>query len=143
MSIESIQKEIVNEFSLLDGDMEMTLFYIMELGQKLPALPEELRIEDNIVKGCQSKVWLAAELKNDKVYFQADSNTAITKGLVSLLIRILSGQRPEDIVNANLFFMQEIKMDRFIGTQRSNGFASMIKQMKWYALAFKSKVETA
>src|SRR5690349_17700168 len=113
MSIESIQKEIVNEFSLLDGDMEMTLFYIMELGQKLPAFPEELRIEDNIVKGCQSKVWLAAELKDDKVYFQADSNTAITKGLVSLLIRILSGQRPEDIVNANLFFMQEIKMDRF------------------------------
>ena len=141
MSIEKIQKEIINEFSLLDGDMEMTLFYIIELGQKLPALAEELRIEDNIVKGCQSKVWLAAELKNDKVHFQADSNTAITKGLVSLLIRILSNQRPEDIVNADLFFMQEIKMDRFIGTQRSNGFASMIRQMKWYALAFKSKVE--
>jgi cysteine desulfuration protein SufE len=141
MSIEKIQKEIINEFSLLDGDMEMTLFYIIELGQKLPALAEELRIEDNIVKGCQSKVWLAAELKDDKVHFQADSNTAITKGLVSLLIRILSNQRPENIINADLFFMQEIKMDRFIGTQRSNGFASMIRQMKWYALAFKSKVE--
>ena len=141
MSIEKIQKEITNEFSLLDGDMEMTLFYIMELGQKLPIFPEELRIEDNIVKGCQSKVWLAAELRDDNVLFQADSNTAITKGLVSLLIRILSNQRPEDIINADLFFMQEIKMDRFIGTQRSNGFASMIKQMKWYALAFKSKVE--
>ena len=141
MSIDRTQKEIVNEFSLLDGDMEMTLFYIMELGQKLPPFPEELRIEENIVKGCQSKVWLAAELKNDIVHFQADSNTAITKGLVSLLVRILSNQRPEDIINADLFFMQDIKMDRFIGTQRSNGFASMIKQMKWYALAFKSKVE--
>jgi cysteine desulfuration protein SufE len=141
VTIEEIQKEIVSEFSVLDGDMEMTLFYIMELGQKLPALPEDLRIEDNIVKGCQSKVWLAAELKNDTVRFQADSNTAITKGLVSLLVRILSNQRPEDIINADLFFTQEIKMDRFIGTQRSNGFASMIKQMKWYALAFKSKVE--
>ena len=141
MKIETIQKEIINEFSLLDGDMEMTLFYIMELGQKLPPFPEELRVDDNIVKGCQSKVWLAAELKDDVVIFQADSNTAITKGLVSLLIRILSNQRPEDIINADLFFMLDIKMDRFIGTQRSNGFASMIKQMKWYALAFKSKVE--
>ena len=138
MSNLSIQKEIINEFSLLDGDMEMTLFYIMELGQKLPPFPEELRIEDNIVKGCQSKVWLAAELKGDHVHFQADSNTAITKGLVSLLIRILSNQKPEDILEADLFFMKEIKMDRFIGTQRSNGFAAMIKQMKWYALAFKT-----
>lgn len=141
MSIQSTQKEIIKEFSLLDGDMEMTLFYIMELGQKLPELPESARIDDNIVKGCQSKVWLTAELKDDKVQFQADSNTAITKGLVSLLIRILSNQTPDDIINADLFFMNEIKMDRFIGTQRSNGFASMIKQMKWYALAFKSKVE--
>ena len=138
MTITAIQKEIISEFSLLDGDMEMTLYYIMELGQKLPAFPEGQRIEDNIVKGCQSKVWLIAELKNDAAYFQADSNTAITKGLVSLLIRILSGQKPEDIIHADLFFMQEIKMDRFIGTQRSNGFASMIKQMKLYALAFKS-----
>lgn len=141
MTIDKIQNEIINEFSLLDGDMEMTLFYIMELGQKLPPFPEAQRVEENIVKGCQSKVWLSAELKDDKVFFQADSNTAITKGLVSLLIRILSNQTPDDIIHADLFFMQEIKMDRFIGTQRSNGFASMIKQMKWYALAFKSKVE--
>jgi cysteine desulfuration protein SufE len=143
MTIEAIQNEIINEFSILDGDQEMTLFYIMELGQKLPPLAEKFRAEENIVKGCQSKVWLAAELKDDKVCFQADSNTAITKGLVSMLIRILSGQKPEDIIQADLFFMASIKMDRFIGTQRSNGFASMIKQMKLYALAFKSKMETA
>lgn len=143
MTIHEIQNEIVNEFSLLDGDQEMTLFYIMELGQKLPEFPDAGRIEDNIVKGCQSKVWLMASMRGDKVVFQADSNTAITKGLVSLLVRILSNQTPDAILNADLFFMSAIKMDRFIGTQRSNGFASMIKQMKLYALAFKTKLETA
>jgi len=143
VTIEAIQKQIINEFSLLDGDMEMTLFYIMELGQKLSQLPDQFRTEEYIVKGCQSKVWLSAELKDDKILFQADSNTAITKGLVSLLIRILSNQKPDDILNADLFFMSEIKMDRFIGSQRSNGFASMIKQMKLYALAFKTKMQTA
>ena len=143
MTTQEIQNEIINEFSLLDGDQEMTLFYIMELGQKLPELPESARVEENMVKGCQSKVWLSANLQNDRVLFQADSNTAITKGLVSLLVRILSNQTPDAILNTDLFFMQAIKMDRFIGTQRSNGFASMIKQMKLYALAFKSKLETA
>lgn len=143
MTIEAVQNEIINEFSLLDGDQEMTLFYIMELGQKLPELPEAARTEENIVKGCQSKVWLTASLENNQVIFQADSNTAITKGLVSLLVRILSHQTPDAILNADLFFMSAIKMDRFIGTQRSNGFASMIRQMKMYALAFKTKQETA
>jgi cysteine desulfuration protein SufE len=143
MTIEANQNEIINEFSILDGDQEMTLFYIMELGQKLPELPEAARIEENIVKGCQSKVWLTAVLENNNVVFQADSNTAITKGLVSLLVRILSNQTPDAILNADLFFMSAIKMDRFIGTQRSNGFASMIRQMKMYALAFKTKLETA
>ncbi len=143
MTTQTIQSKIINEFSLLEGEMEMTLVYLMELGQKLPVLAEELRTDDNMVKGCQSKVWLQAEMKDGKIFFQADSNTAITKGLVSLLIRILSGQKPDDIVNADLFFMTEIKMDRFIGTQRSNGFASMIRQMKFYALAFKTKMEAA
>ena len=143
MTIQTIQSRIINEFSLLDGEMEMTLVYLMELGQKLPAIAEALRTDDNVVKGCQSKVWLQADMKDGNIYFQADSNTAITKGLVSLLIRILSGQKPDDIVNADLFFTSEIKMDRFIGTQRSNGFASMIRQMKFYALAFKTKMETA
>ena len=87
MSINAIQDEIIEEFALLDGDMEMTVFYIMELGQKLPAFPDADRTEDNVVKGCQSKVWLTARLEGDKVLFSADSNTAITKGLVSLLDR--------------------------------------------------------
>jgi len=141
MSINEIQDEIINEFSLLDGDMEMTVFYIMELGQKLPLFNESDRVEANEVRGCQSKVWMTAQLKDDYVLFSADSNTAITKGLVSLLVRIFSGQKAEDILNADLYFMKQIGMERFIGTQRSNGFGAMIKQMKWYALAFKTKME--
>ena len=140
MTITQVQDEIINEFSLLDGDAEMMLVYLMELGQKLPAIPEEGKTENNIVKGCQSKVWLTAKYNNGFVYFEADSNTAITKGLVSLLVRIYSGQKPEDILNSDLHFMGKINMDRFIGTQRSNGFAAMIKQMKLYALAFKTQL---
>lgn len=141
MSVTQTQDEIISEFSLLDGDMEMTVFYIMELGQKLPVMPEADKTEDNVVKGCQSKVWLTAKMEDHKLYFTADSNTAITKGLVSLLARIFNGQSPDNILGADLYFMKKINMDRFIGTQRSNGFAAMIKQMKLYALAFKTKLE--
>lgn len=141
-AINEIQAEIVEEFSILDGDMEMTNFYVMELGQKLPEMDEGHKTEDNIVKGCQSKVWLSADLDGDKVRYQADSNTAITKGLVSLLVRIYSGQHVDDILEADLTFPEKIGMERFIGTQRSNGFGAMIKQMKLYALAYKSKIES-
>lgn len=141
MTINQIQDEIIGEFALLDGDMEMTVFYIMELGQKLPDMPEAAKSEENIVKGCQSKVWLTASMQGDRLYFEADSNTAITKGLVSLLTRIFNGQTPSDILNADLYFVKSIGMDRFIGTQRSNGFAAMIRQMKLYALAFKTKIQ--
>lgn len=141
MKLNQVQDEIISEFSLLDGDMEMTVFYIMELGQKLPVMNEEYKTEDNIVKGCQSKVWMTASIENEKIFFEADSNTAITKGLVSLLVRIFNGQCPEDILQADLYFMHKIGMERFIGTQRSSGFASMIKQMKLYALAFKTQKE--
>ena len=141
MSIKEKQEEIIEEFAILDGDMEMTNFYVMELGQKMPEFNESDKTEDNIVKGCQSKVWLTAELEGDRINFKADSNTAITKGLVSLLVRIFSGQKVNDILQEEVFFPGRIGMDRFIGTQRSNGFASMIKQIKLYALAFKSKIE--
>src|SRR5688500_4486586 len=112
MTINQIQDEIISEFSLLDGDMEMTVFYIMELGQKLPDMPEAQKTEDNIVKGCQSKVWMTATLDKGKIHFQADSNTAITKGLVSLLTRVLNGQRPDDILKADLYFMNRIEIGR-------------------------------
>lgn len=140
-SINDIQDDIVNEFSMLDGDAEMTVLYIMELGQKLPTMDTDDKTESNEVKGCQSKVWLKPKLNDDKIYFTADSNTAITKGLVSLLVRIFNGHTPIEILNGELVFMNQIKMDRFIGTQRSNGFAAMIKQMKLYALAYKTKME--
>lgn len=138
--INDIQDEIIEEFSLLDGDMEMSNIYLMELGQKLPLLEEKYKIEDNIVKGCQSKVWLVPDLIDYRINFQADSNTAITKGLVSLLVRILSNQSPQDIIETDLYFIKKMGMDRFIGTQRSNGFYSMIKQIKMYALAYQTKL---
>lgn len=142
MSVNDIQDSIVEEFSVLDGDQEMTNFYLMDLGQKLPSMPEEIKTDDNIVKGCQSTVWLNANMKDGRVYFQADSNTAITKGLVSLLVRTFSGQSPDDIINAELYFPERIHMNRFIGTQRSNGFLAMIKQFKVYAVAMKIKTES-
>ncbi|WP_425392278.1 SufE family protein [Ekhidna sp.] len=140
--IKQRQEEIIEEFSMLDGDMEMTLDYIMELGDELGAFAEEDRIEDHIVKGCQSKVWMTAGMDNDRVQFKADSNTAITKGLVSLLVRVLNQSTPQDVMNAEIYFPKQIGMDRFIGTQRSNGFAAMIKQMKMYALALTAKQES-
>jgi cysteine desulfuration protein SufE len=142
-TITEIQNEIVSEFSLLDGDQEMTLYYLMELGQKLPALDEGSKTASNEVKGCQSKVWLTAKVEaGNKMMLQADSNTAITKGLVSLLVRIFSGQHPNDILTAEVTFAKSIGMERFIGTQRSNGFAAMIKQIKLYALAFTTQLTT-
>ena len=140
--LNAIQDTITDEFSLLDGDMEMSNFYLIELGEKLPQMPESYRVDDNLVKGCQSKVWLYPELKDGKVFFHADSNTAITKGLVSLLVRVLSGQTPDDIVNSDLYFIDQIGLNRFVGTQRSNGFASMIKQIKLDAFALKTKLES-
>ncbi|WP_296622899.1 SufE family protein [Marivirga sp.] len=140
-TINTKQDEIIEKFSMLDGDMEMMIGYLMELGEKLPEMPESLKNEDNIVKGCQSKVWLTADENDGKLHFQADSNTAITKGLVSLLVSILNKGRIEDILNADLYFVHKIGMNRFIGTQRSNGFLAMIKQIKMYALAYKTKLE--
>ncbi|MEP5612986.1 MAG: SufE family protein [Cyclobacteriaceae bacterium] len=137
--IKSRQEEIIEEFSVLENEMELTLDYIMELGAELGEFPEKDRIERNIVKGCQSKVWMTARLENGKVHFEADSNTAITKGLVSLLVRVFSQTAPEDIVGAEIYFPNQIGMDRFIGTQRSNGFGAMIKQIKLFALAFTVK----
>ena len=133
---DSVQEEIITEFGMLGEDREMMLVYLMELGQKLAPLPQSDRTDENIVKGCQSTVWLTAAIDEDRVIFNADSNTAITKGLVSLLIRIFSGQTPQQILDTQLFFPERIGMERFIGTQRSNGFACMIQQIRRYAFAF-------
>jgi cysteine desulfuration protein SufE len=135
-TIQEVQDEIIENFSLFDGDMESTLFYLMDLGKKLPAMEVTHQTDDFIVKGCQSKVWLFPQKVEGKIVFEADSNTEITKGLVSLLVQIWSNRTSEEILNSELYFIDKIGMSRMIGSQRSNGFASMIKQMKMYALAY-------
>jgi cysteine desulfuration protein SufE len=138
-SIQDIQNEIIEEFSILGDDKESTIYYIMELGAQLPEFPENERIDENIIKGCQSKVWLTTRENDGKIQFYADSNTDITKGLISLLIRVLSERKPSEIFNAELFFIDKIGMGNIIGSQRSNGLTAMIKQMKLYALAYQAK----
>jgi len=138
--IKDIQEEIIGEFEILGNDKESTIYYIMELGDQLKDFPEEEKIEENIIKGCQSKVWLTTGFKDGKVFFLADSNTDITKGLISLLIRVLSGKSPGEIINADLYFIEKIGMGNIIGSQRSNGLAAMIKQMKLFAIAYQAKI---
>jgi cysteine desulfuration protein SufE len=141
-SINDTQDEIIENFSLFEGDMESTLFYLMDLGKKLPVMDDAHKTEDYIVKGCQSKVWLYPGFSDGKVIFEADSNTEITKGLISLLVKLWNSRTPDEILNTELYFIDKIGMSRMIGSQRSNGFASMIKQMKMYALAYKTKVNS-
>lgn len=138
-NIADIQDEIVSEFDILGDDKESTIFYIMELGANLKPYPESERKEEYIIKGCQSKVWLLAESQEGKVHYTADSNTDITKGLISLLIRVLDQRSPQEILTADLDFIQRIGMGSILGSQRSNGLAAMINQMKRYALAFQTQ----
>ncbi|MEM9417312.1 MAG: SufE family protein [Bacteroidota bacterium] len=132
--ISTIQEEIIAEFETLKGDREGMLTYLMELGEKLPPMEEHYKTEHNIVKGCLSKVWLTYERQGDRLFFQADSNTAITKGLISLLLRVLSGQKIDDIVNANLQCVKRIGLMQLIGSQRAGGFANMVKAIKLIAI---------
>lgn len=138
-SIADIQNEIVSEFEILGDDKESTIFYIMELGANLKPYPESERKDEYIIQGCQSKVWLIAKTQEGKVHFTADSNTDITKGLIYLLIRVLDQRSPQEILTANLDFIQRIGMGGILGSQRSNGLAAMINQMKRYALAFQTQ----
>jgi len=142
LSINEIQDEIIDEFAILGDDKESTVFYIMELGSNLEPLDDKYKVDSNLIKGCQSKVWLDAELVNNRLVLNADSNTDITKGLISLLIRVLSGQRLDVIINADLYFIEKIGMHNVIGSQRSNGLASMIKQIRLYAIAYKTKLQS-
>lgn len=140
ITINQIQDEIIDEFSILGDDPESMIYYIMETGQKLDPLDDKDKIEENLITGCQSKVWLVANTDVDRLIFNADSNTDITKGLISLLIRVLSGQTIDEVLNAELYFIDRIGMNRIIGSQRSNGLTSMIKQIKLFALAYKTKL---
>ncbi|WP_042481283.1 SufE family protein [Solitalea canadensis] len=138
-TVNDIQEEIIDEFSFLGDDRESAVFYMMELGNKLAPLDDRYKTEEFIVKGCQSKVWLTTDFTDGKVIFKADSNTEITKGLISMLIRIWSERTPEEIINTDLYFIDKIGMKNMVGSQRSNGFAAMIKLMKSYALAYQTK----
>ena len=138
-TITDIQNEIVAEFEILGDDRESTIFYIMELGGNLKPYPEDFRKDEYIIKGCQSTVWLLAEEKEGKVHYQADSNTDITKWLISLLIRVLNQRSPKEILEADLNFIPRIVMGNILGSQRSNGLVAMMNQMKRYALAFQTK----
>ena len=140
MSINEIQDEIISDFELLEGDRENMVIYIMELGQKMPKIREEAQIDQNLIKGCQSKVWLTARIEDGKIQFEADSNTDVTKGLISLLVRVVNNQTPEAIMNADLYFFEKIGMHNVIGSQRSNGFVAMLKQIKLFAVAFNAKL---
>jgi cysteine desulfuration protein SufE len=135
-NILEIENELVSSFSFLDT-WEERYEYIIELGKKLPALEEEFKTEDKKIKGCQSTVWLVASYSEGRVFFKADSDAVIVKGLVSLLIEVLSGQVPDDIINARLDFIDKIGMHAHLAQTRSNGLRAMVAQMKDYARAFK------
>ena len=137
-TIEEIEQEIIEEFSLFDS-WDDKYEYIIDLGKKLPVLEDQYKKDENKVRGCQSTVWLVADYKDGRIYFKADSDAMIVKGLISMLIRVLSGQTPDDIVNAKLDFIREIGMMSHLAQTRSNGLLAMVKQMKNYALAFKVK----
>lgn len=138
-SIDEIQDELIDEFSLFD-DWANKYEYLIDLGKKLPLLSEEFKIEENVIKGCQSRVWLHAEKKDGELIFEADSEAVIVKGLISMLIRVLSHQSADNILKADLYFIDKIGMSQHLAQTRSNGLLSMVKQIKNYALAFSAKV---
>jgi cysteine desulfuration protein SufE len=138
MTIQEIQDEIIADFEFF-GDWMDKYEYIIQLGKELPMIDELYKTEENLIKGCQSRVWMHAEIRDGKLFFTADSDAVITKGLVSLVIKVLSGQTPKDIVDANLYFVDAIGLSSHLSPTRSNGLLSMIKQIKLYALAYQAK----
>ena len=137
-SIASIEEEIIEEFALFD-DWEGKYEYIIDMGKKLPPLADEHKKEENKIRGCQSTVWMVSEYRDGRVWFKADSDAMIVKGLISMLIRVLSGQQPQDIIAADMAFIDKIGMSSHLAQTRSNGLRSMIKQMKLDAMAWEAK----
>lgn len=138
MNIEERQQEIIGEFSMFDDWMQK-YEYIIELGKDLPVIADVFKTEDNLIKGCQSRVWLHASENNGAIQFTADSDAIITKGLVALMVRVLSDAPAKEIAEANLHFIQEIGLQEHLSPTRSNGLTAMIKQMKMYAMAYEMK----
>lgn len=140
MSIQETEKEIIEEFELFGDDWESKYEHLIEIGKSLPLIEEKYKTDDRLIKGCQSRVWLHSEVKDGKVHFTADSDAIITKGLVALMVRVLSDQKAEDIVNADLSFVDKIGLKEHLSPTRANGLLNMIKQMKLDAFALSSKV---
>lgn len=138
MTIQDIEAQIVEEFAALDDWLDK-YDLILDMGKSLPPIDPQFRTDQYVISGCQSKVWLHAEYKEDRVWFTADSDAIITKGIVSMLIRVLSGQSPAEIQNAELSFIDRIGLKEHLSPTRSNGLASMVKQMKLYAMVFAMK----
>ena len=138
MTIKEIQEEIIDEFSMFDDWMQR-YEYIIDLGKSLPLINEEAKTDENLIKGCQSKVWLQGEYTNDKIVFTADSDAILTKGIIAILIRVFSNQKASDILNADMDFIDEIGLKEHLSPTRANGLVSMIKNIKMYALAFNTK----
>lgn len=134
MTIEEIEQEIIDEFSMYDDWMDKYA-YLIELGSGMEGMAENYKTEENLIKGCQSQVWFHAEMKEERLYFTADSDAIITKGIAGLLIRVFSGQKPADIIQADLKFIDEIGLTQHLSPTRSNGLLSMVKQIKMYAIA--------
>lgn len=139
MNIKEIQEELIDEFSMFDDWMER-YEYMIELGKSLPLISEEDKSDDKLIKGCQSKVWLHAELNNDIITYTADSDAIITKGIIAILLRVFSNQKPEAILNASTDFIDVIGLKEHLSPTRANGLVSMIKQLKLYALAFQTQL---
>ena len=139
MTIKAIQDEIIDEFSMFE-DWEERYQYMIDLGKTLPLIDSQYKTEDNIIKGCQSKVWVHAEMKDDKVVFTADSDAIITKGIIAILIRVFSNQHPKDIIDADTSFIDNIGLKEHLSPTRANGLVSMIKQIKMYAIAYQTQL---
>ena len=139
MTIKEIQAEIIDEFSLFDDWMER-YEYLIELGKSLPLINNENKLDENLIKGCQSKVWLYSDFQNDIIKFTADSDAILTKGMVALLLRVYSNQHPKDIMDSDTEFLNEIGLKEHLSPTRANGLVSMIKKIKLYALGYQSKV---
>lgn len=138
-TIQQIQEEIIDEFSMFDDWMQR-YEHMIELGKSLPLIDEKYKIEENLIKGCQSKVWVHAEMEDDKVVFTADSDAIITKGIIAILIRVFSNQHPRDIIEADTAFVDEIGLKEHLSPTRANGLVSMIKQLKMYAVAYQTQL---
>ena len=139
MTINDIQNEIIDEFSGFDDWMDKYA-YIIEIGNSVPALAEQFKVPDNLIDGCQSRVWLTAEERDGSLRFAADSDAIIVKGIVALLIRVVNDRTPDEILDANLFFIEEIGLKEHLSPTRSNGLVAMVKQVRRYAVAYKAKL---